>query len=311
LAVACNAAWWPTAPAEKKSEPETNLKNRIPMSRLHIHESLLLLLVALLGGCRLSKSEEKPPIPLSQKVAWGGQVATEYFSAPAIGSDTANPGNPIRLHTFKFTGLDTVQLQLAEYRNPYWAFASFQNASNAWELAEGFHRDRDALIFHHGAFTGTLKYASAGLVPAEFLKEKLSFQGEELFAKPMEFAAFPLLGRIANSERVIAEHFLGREWQGPVFSVSYRCHGDTSIAFRAFGQNFQEVQSWMNEWSGKRDTLNWGREIHFQGLDEFQRPLIFWVFSEGVMGFTGCFDSALAQEYALKMEKTAVLWPKP
>ncbi len=235
----------------------------------------------------------------------------EYSDSAAENPDTTKSGSPIRFHSFRFGGTDTVQLTLTEFRNPHWAFASFQKTTNASELADGFYRDRDALIFQHGQFTGILKYTRAGLVPAGFLKENLSFLGEELFAKPDEFAAFPLLGRIANSERVIPQHFLGREWRGPVFSVSYRCHGDTAIAFRAFSQKFQDVQSWLNEWPGKRDTLNWGREIRFQGWDEFRRPLIFWVFSEGVMGFAGCDDLALARDYAQKMEKTTVLWPKP
>ena len=281
------------------------------MTRFSIPETMILFFGLILGSCRQSQSPEIQPIPFSQRVAWGGQTAMEYQRSAPENADTTKPANPIRIHSFHFAGPDTVQLILTQFRNPYWAFASFQKASNSSELADGFYRDRDMLIFHHREFMGMMKYTRGGLVPAEFLKENLTFQGEDLFTKPEEFAAFPLLGRIANSERVIPDHFLGREWRGPVFSVAYRCHGDTSIAFRAFNQNFQDIQNWLVGLRGKKDTLNWGREIHFQGWDEFRRPLIIWVFSEGVMGFTGCFDLTLAQEYAQKMKKTTVLWPKP
>jgi hypothetical protein len=39
--------------------------------------------------------------------------------------------------------------------------------------------------------------------------------------------------------------------------------------------------------------------------------MIFWVFSEGIMGFSGCFDPELAQGYAENLQKTMVFWHKP
>ncbi|MDB5048133.1 MAG: hypothetical protein JWO30_1204 [Fibrobacteres bacterium] len=280
-------------------------------SKASIVAGAWFFLATLLSACRLSQAPETPPLTLSQKVSWNGKTASGYSDSLPFGVDTLTGEGPIRIHFLEFAEPDTVRLCLKEYRSGFRAYAAFQKSASGVELAQGFYRERNALVFQHGSYLGELEYARAGLVPASFLKENLSFLGEELFVKPREFAAFPLLGRIPGSERVISNDFLGRKWQGPVFTVSYRCHSDTGTAFRSNLQNSDTVKSWLREWQGKRDTLNWGREIHFQGLDEFHRSLIFWLFSEGVMGFSGCFDPVLAQEYAKKMKKTAVLWPKP
>jgi hypothetical protein len=265
----------------------------------------------LLCGCRLSKEPEAPPLPLSQRVTWLGMPAVSYADSLPPSPDSGQNALelPAGVHEFGFSGPDSARLRLSEYREAYWAYAAFQRSAKPFELADGFYREGDVWFFLHDRFVGELR--TAGGVLAAFPKENLAIQGETLPANPKEFEAFPLLGKIPHSERVIPRHFLGRSWRGPVFTVSYRCHGDTATAFRAFAQNFQEASGWMRDWEGKPDTLNWGREIHFQGWDEFRRPLIFWIFSEGVMGFTGCFDRNLAQEYAEKMEKTAIFWPKP
>ncbi len=274
---------------------------------------ILLVLTSSLGigGCRLSATPEPPPVPFSQKISWVGSQATAYTDSLPPGADSLETDAPIRFHRFEFAGSDTVHLRLTEYREGYWAYAAFQRFAQSGELANGLYRDGDTWIILHGSFLGALKKTPGGPIPSEFLKENLRFQGEEWMPLPKEFQAFPLLGRIPHSERVITRHFLGHQWKGPVFTVAYRCHGDSATAFRAFAQNFTEAKGWLKDWNGKRDTLDWGREIHFQGLDEFRRPLIFWIFSEGIMGFEGCFDTVLAQEYAEKMEKTAILWPKP
>jgi hypothetical protein len=217
---------------------------------------------------------------------------------------------PLRIHFFGFPGADSADLRLLEYRDPYAAYAAFQRLATEDELADGFYREGDAWRFRHGRFLGSLNRSGEDAA-SEMPANGLAFQGESLFAIPGEFASFPLLGRIPRSERVILRHFLGREWRGPVYTVAYRCHEDTATAFRALAQSADSVDGWMREWNGKQDTLNWGREIHFQGQDEFRRPLVFWKFSEGVMGFEGCFDPILAQEYAEKMKKTAMFWHKP
>ncbi|HKP97866.1 MAG TPA: DUF6599 family protein [Fibrobacteria bacterium] len=274
----------------------------------------LLALTGLFTACRLSQTSESPPLPLSQRVTWKGQVASRYrdsLPAIAVDSDPSREPAPIRIHSFEFAAPDTLRLRLQEYREAFQAFAAFQKFATPWDMAEGGYRDGNALVFQHGPFLGRLTSAQTGSAFAGFLRENLSFQGEELFSKPGEFSAFPLLGRIPHSERVIPGHFLGRSWNGPVFTVAYRCHADTATAFRAFPQNADTVHTWMQAWKGKSDTLSWGREIHFQGWDEFHRPLILWVFSEGLMGFAGCADPILAGEYAQKMQKTAVLWAKP
>ncbi|MEO6095032.1 MAG: hypothetical protein ABIW76_04930 [Fibrobacteria bacterium] len=228
----------------------------------------------------------------------------EALSTEAVGA-------PWHLHRFLFAGPDSLELRLFEYREAYWAFAAFQGAAGKAGIARGMFENGKSLHFLHGAFLGELQAHREPDIESKSWFEKLVFQGEDLIVTPKEFSAFPLLGRIPHSERVISSHFLGRQWHGPVFTVGYKCHGDTATAFRAFPQDFKAVTDWMLDWSGKSDTLAFSREIHFQGVDEFRRPLIFWIFLEGVMGFSGCFDTILSQEYAEKMEKSLILWPKP
>jgi hypothetical protein len=255
---------------------------------------------------------------MSQRVTWDEAIALSY-SDSLIQSEGGNEDtlslaavrSPWRVHRFLFAGPDSLELGLFEYREAYWAYAAFQSAAGKAGITRGMFEEGKTLHFLHGALLGELKAMTGSEIEPASLLENLSFQGEDLFLLPKEFAAFPLLGRIPHSERVISSHFLGRQWRGPVFTVGYKCHGDTATAFRAFPQDFNAAKLWIQDWSGKSDTLGWGREIHFQGLDEFHRPLIFWVFSEGIMGFAGCFDTILSQEYAEKMEKSAILWPKP
>lgn len=308
---AFNAPWPPIVLAGKNFEKNEPMKYSMQKPLALVPILVLFTIAMALDACRFGKEPEAPPLPLSQKVSWGGKVAATYSDSLIVGEDSTQTESPFRIREFSFVGADTLHLRLFEYRQPYYAYAAFQSAASPMELADGFYRNHTALIFHHGRFIGDLQNVQGSLVPAEFLKENLAFAGEDLFSNPKEFDAFPLLGRVPHSERVITRYFLGRTWQGPVFTVSYRCHEDSATAFRAFAQDFQAVKGWMDEWQGKRDTLDWGREIHFQGWDEFNRPLIFWLFSEGAMGFYGCFDPKLAQECAKKMEKTAVLWPKP
>jgi hypothetical protein len=273
--------------------------------------SILLVTALSLIGCRLSQTPETPPLTLPQKVMWGGSAASRYSDSVSAGADSSAFANVLRLHFFEFIDADTLRLQLEEYREAAGAYSVFQQSASLDEMAEGWYRQGNALVFRHGKYLGRLSDSRNEPISGEALKRSLTFQGEELLSKPAEFSAFPLLGRIPNSDRVIPAHFLGCGWRGPVFTAGYRCHGDTATAFRAYVQNRDSARTWIRRWSGKTDTLNWGREIRFKGQDDFHRPLIFWLFSEGVMGFSGCSDSVLAEEYAQKLQKTAVLWPNP
>jgi hypothetical protein len=67
----------------------------------------------------------------------------------------------------------------------------------------------------------------------------------------------------------------------------------------------------MKLWVGKVDSSRGAEEWLFRGVDEFRRPMVFWVFGEGVAGFSGCYDSVLENEYVEKMQITQVFWHKP
>jgi hypothetical protein len=271
----------------------------------------LLSATMALEGCRLSRTPETPPLTLPQKVTWNGNPPSRYSDSLLAGVDSSAFETAFRIHSFEFPGPDSVRLQLEEYSEASGAYSAFQRAASMEEMGQGWYRHENELVFFQGKYLGRLFRAQNEGMDDDILKGNLRFKDQELFAKPGEFAAFPLLGRIPASERVIPAHFLGCAWGGPVFTVGYRCHGDTATAFRAYAQNRDSIRTWLMRWSGKTDTLNWGRELHFKGRDEFRRPLIFWFFSEGVMGFSGCSDSVLAEEYAQKLQKTAVLWPEP
>lgn len=267
-----------------------------------------LAFVMVCGGCRFTRESPAPPLELSQKIRWSGSLAVSYADSLIATEDSLRTGNAFRIHEFGFP--DSTHLRLFEFAHAYGAYAAYQRIAGTEAVAESHFRENSTWRFHHDLFLGELT-SPQGQEQGDELMENLSFRGETLFLKPKEFEAFPLLGRIPLSERVIAEHFLGRDWRGPVFTVAYRCHGDTATAFRAFAQDAGQMEEWMGAWKGDKDSLDWGREIHFQGQDEFHRPLIFWKFSKAVMGFAGCPDTILALNYAQKMKKTAIFWPKP
>jgi hypothetical protein len=287
--------------------------------RFRVRLRLLLLSAFILGAqaCRFKQRQESPPataaIPAFKKVTWMGNLAIRYAESALDGSDSEACANapPLNRHDFDFPGLDSARLSLLEFSDAWKAYAAFQSSAGPVGMADGCYRRQGDWIFQHGRFLGTLESGQGEAGPASFLRENLEFPGEELYTRPEEFSAFPLLGRIPHSERIIARHFLGRNWQGPVFTVSYRCHADTATAFRAWSQATDSAKTWLATWTGKIDTLNWGRDLHFYGQDEFHRPLLVWFLPDGVMGFAGCYDPVLVAEYAQKMQKTAIFWPKP
>jgi hypothetical protein len=286
------------------------MKSTMPKFPTALLRRLLLLSVFVLAGCRFTREAPAPPLPLSQKVRWSGNLASGYSDSLIAPGDSLNWGNAFRIHDFTFSDPDSTRLRLFEFAHPYGAYAAYQRVSDLEGIVEGHFHDGPVWRFHHDRYSGELT-SRLDNARGDELIENLTLQGEPLFLKPKEFESFPLLGRIPHSERIIAEHFLGRDWHGPVFTVAYRCHDDTATAFRAFAQEDKMLEGWLGAWKGQTDSLDWGREIHFKGEDEFHRPLIFWKFPEAVMGFAGCFDTILALEYAEKMKKTAILWPKP
>jgi hypothetical protein len=263
------------------------------------------------GACRYMQKPLPEPLPISRRLTWEGLPPVKYAAFPAMAADSGSGAGRVGIHEFEFAGTDSVRLRLDEYDQAFLAYAAFQNHASRTEMSEGFYHKGDNLVFYQGSFSGELRFTHGGTMPTQFLKEKLSFQGEPLFLVPPEFTFFPLLGRIPHSERVIEKHFLGRLWHGPVFSVSYRCHDDTATAFRANAQDFHMVDTWFQEWNGRIDTIGQGREVRFQGWDELQRPLVFWVFPEAVIGVEGCFDTELALDYTRKMEKMRAMWTEP
>lgn len=283
------------------------LPGRIPRAGL-----VVLALSQFPTACRFAAKPETPPPPLCKRISWRGNLPAVYSDSSAPDSVSASDGLPIRFHFFEFIGRrDTVRLRVEEFTTAPQAYAAFERTATAEEMAQGCYTQGNTVVFRHGKLLGRLFPVHPGFAPEGFLKENLAIQGEELFSKPVEFSTFPLLGRFPESERVIPRDFLGRAWHGPVFTVDYRCHGDTATAFRAFPQNADAVRGWFSDWNGILDTLDWGRELRFRGWDEFRRPLILWSIPQGLMGISGCFDPVLAQEYAEKMKKTAVFWPDP
>lgn len=249
-------------------------------------------------------------IPLMQKVIWTGRPAQSITDSIPI--DTVEPASVIRVHRLVFHGREGAPfvVSLREYRADHWAFAAWLTWSAGEPPLRGAIRSGPRWIFSQGRYLGIADTAGSGISVAAF-RENLVFAGEPEFPVPALFAAFPLLGRISNSERVVREEFLGYAWMGPVFSADFHCHGDTATAFRAPSQNADSLRAWMLPWKGRSDSLEAGRHWQFRGEDEFRRPMIFWVFSGGVAGLSGCFDPVLEKEYVEKMEKTQVFWHKP
>jgi hypothetical protein len=274
-------------------------------------------LLWVLTGCRLSH-ETEATLPLAQRVTWSGRLPVAV--SDSIPSDTDSTAASIRIHRLEFAGPEgPFHLELREYRTAYWAFAAWQSLAPN-RPREGCFRLGSRWVFAHGPYLGITDSSAGSLYPGEF-KDRLAFAAERseggqsrpepLFALPSEFESFPLLGRIPGSERVSEGDFLGSRWSGPVFSAEYRCHEDTAIAFRAFPQKAESLEAFSALWKGKREPGPGGQGWRFQGQDEFSRPMIFEVFSEGLMGFSGCFDPATAHEYVEKLRKTQVFWRHP
>lgn len=273
----------------------------------------VLILASLLAvACDLFKNAEPPPIPLSQRVTWEGQVPirSETDSAAPFGEDRA-PAGALRIHTLDFAHGDSLRLVLIEFRKDWEAYRAFQEKASEEEMAQGFYRDNLRLHFFQGRYLGELRHSRSALIPASFLRERLAFQGEELFLRPEIFRTFPLAGQIPTSERVVSAEFLGQAGPATVFSMAFHCHEDTARVFRGIPPFSESSRSWISAWKGRADTSGWSDEGRFSGFQEDGDPLVFWNFRGGFLGVAGCFDSLLAWEYAEKMKKMAILVEDP
>lgn len=270
-----------------------------------------LLCIFALGLSACDKAEsERDALPLSQKITWAGHPPVRV--ADSVPGDTADPGAPIRVHRLVYAAPGVLEFNLAvsEFRADHWAFSAWQRRSAGESPHRGAFRSGDKWIFAQGRYVGEADTSGSGFSVAA-LRENLLFAGESEFPLPALFASFPLLGRIPNRERVVRNDFLGHSWLGPVFIAEFQCHGDTALAFRAMPQSPESLRAWMAPWKGSVDSLKGGREWRFTGVDEFRNPMVFWVFPEGLMGFSGCHDPIQEKEYLEKMQKTQVFWHQP
>jgi hypothetical protein len=267
-----------------------------------------VLVVLALAECRWPLRAEAPK-PLTQRITWCGRSPVRWIDS--VPADTAGPENCVRILKLEFPGTESpFRMEMREYRKPSNAFAAWRSLGSAVRTAEGFFRLDSRWAFVHGTYLGLTDSTAANLYPEEF-KERLAFAGEPVFVLPPEFEAFPLVGRIPGSEGLFARDFLGISWQGPIFTVAYDCHGDTAFAFRG---NPQSVDSLSHAFSGlnaRQESFKKGKSFGFQGEDALGYPIVLKVFPEGVLGFSGCFDSVLTQEYAEKMQKMRFFWHNP
>lgn len=261
-----------------------------------------LLLACQLAGCKLFPQPSTPPLPPSERVRWEGRPPVRFLT---------DSSGLLSVHTLDFHGPDSLRLRLTEFSNDLLAFQAFQAKANPEELRQGYYRDRNSQVFLHGPFVGELQLSRGGLLPASFLKEKLTFPGEKLFQKPTAFQAFPIAGQISESERVLTSEFLGSKSADLLVAMAYECHQDTALLFRALPPFFSDPMAWISARNGTLDTLRWGRERRFSGILEDGKPLDLWIFRGEVAGVWGCFDDILSQAYVEKLKKTAVLSKKP
>ena len=272
----------------------------------------LFPILLVLAACNGGRDEEIPAVPVFQRVTWEGRLPIRHISdsVPALGEQDIASGI-IRVHSLDFLGEDTLRLILSEFSRDYLAYRAFQEKATAEEIREGFYREKNSIFFIQGVFLGELRYVRSGLVPASFLKERLSFQNEELFRRPDIFSSFPLAARLPFSERVVSSDFLGQKGMPIAFTASYPCHGDTATLFRGFEPYDSLPDLWIAGWKGETTRAKWSSGRRFSGLQEGNIPVLFWIFKGGVLGIQGCFDPVLARDYAEKMEKMTILVPNP
>ncbi len=274
----------------------------VARSAMRLAAVLALLMVV---GCRWPYRSD-PPKPLSRKLTWCGRQAA--LIRDSIPSDTSDPAACIRVQRLEFPGSAApFSMELRRYRSPVHAFIVWEEFAGQTRPQEGCVRVGLRWAFIHGPYIGLTDSSAGDLYPEEF-RERLAAAEEPAMVLPAQFEAFPLLGRIPGSERVSMRDFLGGPWSGPVFSVSYPCHGDTAIAFRAIARNSDSLAAWMHSWKGRVDS---GKDWRFEGEDEFGRPMILGFLSGGIVGFSGCFDSEKGREYVEKMRKMQVFWHDP
>lgn len=270
------------------------------------------LFASLLLACNGVPRPELPAAPVFQRVTWEGMPPLRHVSDSAHTLEEIDrSAGVLKVHTLDFLGEDTLRLILREYPKDYQAYRAFQEKAMAEEIRDGFYREKNSIFFIHGPFLGEFRYLRGGMVPATFLRDRLSFAGEDLFQRPIVFRSFPLAGQIPFSERVVSSEFLGRKGTETVFTVSSACHGDTATLFRSFGTPSAVTEAWIEAWKGQTTRNRWSGNRRFSGVQEQNRPLLFWIFKGEFLGVMGCYDPKLSQEYVEKMEKMMVLVPNP
>ncbi len=277
--------------------------------------TIYCFLIPFFSGCHFSKEGDISLAPLANRVLWNNLPATNYSIDSTQNQNESSDSTlhiaATRSHKFEFLGADTVHLVLHEFAQEFLAYAAFTENATARDMEQGLYQNGNRIIFYHGRYLGEWRESGFKLVPSRFLQNSLVFQGEELFLKPVEFQSFPLLGKIAKSERVILQHFMGKKWNGPVFTVQYHCNEDTATLFRGLPQSPEYAAGQFSDWVGKLDTLTKAGEIRFNGQNGVQEPLLFMGSSTGIFGVIGCYDPEMALAYSEKMKKMRILWKTP
>lgn len=195
-------------------------------------------------------------------------------------------------------------LEFFEFSGHVPAYLAFQGlASLPEEFRAGYSVIGDRVYFLRGRWIGGMDLDEWPGMPRLEANLSVPSRGREDGVLPAHFSSLLHHGRIAGTERILHDAFLGRTPPTPVYAVQMDCHGDTAWLFAAYGIPPTFGRGIAESLGGTVDSLSGSRYLEIHAATP--APLRLRFTGHGMVGSEGCFDKKLT-EYWLKMQQRAL-----
>ena len=193
-------------------------------------------------------------------------------------------------------------LWLLEFEDPRQAYVAYQQVSpEVASLTTGETVCGDRVCFRRGRWIGAVDFWS--WKRGDWFEQALALPDAPIpDGIPELFGSLLHQGRIAGSERILTDAFMGQSVHVPVFAVKIDCRGDTAWLYAAPGLQAEFARALGRGSGWGLDSVPGGGKTLEVYSELTELPPVFLRFSgRGMVGVEGCFDHTLI-DFWLKMQ---------
>ncbi len=203
---------------------------------------------------------------------------------------------------------DSVWAWVISFPQEYLAYGFYKRFEPFTLASKNYYLSNNWVISHSDKFLCLFKKEDEGVWTLPEWEDFLPWVKED-YLKPAIFFSFPLSGRVENSEFVVPRWFLGREKLGETVGASFKCYGKTGVLFRSFSWDAQKQFEELKNGFRIFQKSEFGDFKQFWGETEYGEPLLLRTNRWGYLGFLGCFDKNIAEEWVEKASQMDALVP--